>query len=53
VKIAAEFKAAMQSQETCPDAVAAFERPRKGVQAAGNSLFSEKIPSPACHLRVA
>jgi hypothetical protein len=43
----------MRSQETCPDAVAAFERPRKGVQAAGISLFSAKIPSPACRLCVA
>jgi iron complex transport system substrate-binding protein len=42
VKIAAKFKAAMQSQETCPDAVAAFERPRKGVQAAGISLFRKR-----------
>jgi len=31
------------SQETCPNVVAAFERPRKGVQAAGNS-FSEEDP---------
>jgi len=42
-----------QSQETCPDDVAAFERPRKGVQAAGNFSFPEKVPSPACHFRVA
>jgi len=26
---------------------------RKGVQAAVGILFSEKIPSPACHFRVA
>jgi iron complex transport system substrate-binding protein len=32
----------MKSQETCPDAVAAFERPRKGVQAAGISLFRKR-----------
>ena len=43
----------MQSQETCPDAVAAFERPRKGVQAAVGNIFSEEIPSPACRFRAA
>jgi hypothetical protein len=32
---------------------AAFERPRKGVQAAMGIRFSEKIPSPACRIRVA
>src|SRR5882762_3450182 len=42
-----------QSQETCPDDIAAFERPRKGVQAAGNFSFPEKVPSPACRFRVA
>src|SRR5258707_11101164 len=42
-----------QSQETCPDDIAAFERPRKGVQAAGSFSFPEKVPSPACRLRVA
>ena len=49
VKIVAD-EATVQSQETCPDAVAAFERPRKGVQAAVGILFSEEIPSPACCL---
>ena len=43
----------MQSQETCPDGVAAFERPRKGVQAAVGNIFSEEIPSPACRFRAA
>ena len=42
-----------QSQETCPDDIAAFERPRKGVQAAGSFSFPEKVPSPACRFRVA
>jgi len=42
VKIAARFEATMKSQETCPNAVAAFERPRKGVQAVGNSLFRKR-----------
>jgi hypothetical protein len=37
-----------QSQETCPNVAAAFERPRKGVQAAMGIFQSEKIPSPAC-----
>src|SRR5712692_2394249 len=31
-----------QSQETCPDDVAAFEYPRKGVQAAGNFSFRKR-----------
>jgi hypothetical protein len=34
----------MQSQETCPDAVAAFERPRKGVQAAVGIFLPGKDP---------
>jgi iron complex transport system substrate-binding protein len=38
-----KFVADEPSQETCPNVVAAFERPRKGVQAAGNS-FSEEDP---------
>jgi len=42
VKIVAFVLATMQSQETCPDAVAAFECPRKGVQAAGISLFRKR-----------
>ena len=50
VKIVGSVERRCKSQETCPDAVAAFERPRKGVQAAGISLFPEKIPSPACRL---
>src|SRR5437870_13137667 len=34
----------MQSQETCPDVLAAFERPRKGVQAAVGIFLSGRDP---------
>jgi len=32
----------MKSQETCPNAIAAFERPRKGVQAAAGNSAQKK-----------
>src|SRR5258706_14619235 len=43
-----------KSQETCPDAVCSFRTPRaRGFWPPWEFSSRKKIPSPACHFRVA